>query len=273
MKILLTGHRGYLGSALTYWLQKRGHQILGIDVKDHPNSNILQIRPQDFPDFNPDVILNFAGISGVHACEAKPEDAWNVNAEAPQRLARLWKSARFIQASTATVYSDVDSVYKQSKFDAEEYLKADADDRDAHTIICRFGTVFGIFEGNTPRWDLPLHAMVRDAVRKGEITVENGLATRPWLSIHRLVSTVTDLAETDFDTPYDQVDLQELAEYNLNFIDIAKRIIQKLPAKIRYLPGGTSEGYSLPLLLTGGDDLIGPEILKVAHAVSPLQTP
>lgn len=266
MKILLTGHRGYLGSALTYWLQKRNHQILGIDVKDHPNSNILQIRPQDFPDFNPDAIVNFAGISGVSACEADPEGAWNVNAEAPQRLASLWKSAKFIQASTATIYSDINSVYKQSKLDAEDYLKSDADDRDAHTYLCRFGTVFGVFEGITDhiRWDLPLHAMVRAAVR-GEIVVENGSAVRPWLSIHRLVSTVTDLIETDLssDIAYDVVQLHELAEYNFTFRQIAEQIASHIHTRIRYLPGASSEGYSLPLLNTGAEDLIGPQILNL----------
>ena len=40
MKILITGHKGFVGRHFVKKLQKENHEIIGIDIKDESNPNV-----------------------------------------------------------------------------------------------------------------------------------------------------------------------------------------------------------------------------------------
>src|SRR5262245_3932154 len=298
MKVLLTGHRGYLGTNLLWHLEKNGHDILAIDCKDSPSSDIRFIRPTDFVlgaskgllnDYglwHPDVIVNFAGLSGVRACADSSDDAQFINAEGPARLAMLWGAPLFIQASTATVLSPDESVYRTSKLQAEENLKEVAHLRDGFTLICRFGTVFGLSPEvglKNFRWDLPLHHMIRTAKHSHKIELSNGDAVRPWLSIQRLCSVLMDLIENGLPGtgPDDEKrwHVLEFAEFNHPFRTIANLIQPHFDCAVHHLPGTESKGYSFKELLNTVPGAMEEEIKKLVatdippfdFVVSPLE--
>ena len=60
MRIMLTGHRGFIGSALLNRL-KKNNQIIGFDVKDGMDQDLLHCEfKEEF-----DLIIHLAGRSGV----------------------------------------------------------------------------------------------------------------------------------------------------------------------------------------------------------------
>ena len=59
MKILITGHRGYIGSRLLKKLNDLGHTVLGIDLKD--NESIIDC----LPDENYDYVFHLAAFPSV----------------------------------------------------------------------------------------------------------------------------------------------------------------------------------------------------------------
>ena len=88
MKILLTGHRGYIGSNLLKRLQ-RNNSVVGIDLKDgwdrdkYNNTQDLQTCKfnEEF-----DLIIHLAGKSGVRESLQDPEGYWMNNVEVSRRL-------------------------------------------------------------------------------------------------------------------------------------------------------------------------------------------
>ncbi len=62
-RCLVTGHRGYIGSALYKKLKELGHEVRGIDLFE--NHNILQ----DLKEYNPPMLGHFH----PHYSNFKPE--------------------------------------------------------------------------------------------------------------------------------------------------------------------------------------------------------
>lgn len=269
-KIIVTGSEGYLGSALvaaiTAWHPE--HELLPLDILHSPLEDIRTFdRGLIAKKWEPDVVLNFAGLSGVAACADHEGEAFQINADGPARLAIMFPQARFIQASTATLYSPIKSVYRDSKEAAEANLIDCAADREGPVYLCRFGTVFGSTWTKKIRWDLPLHAMVKDAVEKGEITVSNGNSSRPWLSIRRLV----DIILAHIVNPTEGCHQYDYAEYNCTFHEIAEVILTALPATARVnvtTPHG-GDGYRFKDLLVGATPSMEDEIRDLAALLTP----
>lgn len=247
-KILLTGSEGYLGSALLTALMVRNpeHDVLPLDIEHSIREDIRTFDPHLIQKgWQPDVIFNFAGLSGVAACADRESEAFEINADGPARLALMFPQARFIQASTATLYSPIKSVYRDSKEAAEANLIDCASDREGPIYLCRFGTVFGATWTKKIRWDLPLHKMIKDARETGFITV-TGDALRPWLSIRRLVDIVLSVGLGD-DKDLEPLTL-DFAEHNLTFLDIAARIIATLD-HVTLISDNKGVGYRIDPLL------------------------
>lgn len=274
-KIIVTGSEGYLGSAIVQALLARHpeHDILPLDSLNSPIEDIRTFdRSTIDRKWEPDVIFNFAGLSGVAACADHESEAFEINADGPARLAIMFPGARFVQASTATLYSPIPSVYRDSKQQAEANLIDCASDREGPIYLCRFGTVFGSTWTKKIRWDLPLHKMVKDAVETGIVTVSSGLSTRPWLSIRRLVDVVLSLGLGD-GSILEPLTL-DFAEYNLTFDEIAARILTVVPNSnlITLTPAGPS-GYKIEKLLDTSSSDAGRSMEDDIRDVAALLTP
>ena len=68
MKILLTGHLGFIGSRLYEKLVVDGHEVVGIDIKEGTDILTAELPKVDF-------VIHLAGIGGVRCgsyCELDP---------------------------------------------------------------------------------------------------------------------------------------------------------------------------------------------------------
>ena len=88
MHIMLTGHRGFIGSTLLRKLTKE-HSVVGFDLKDGWDRDNLN-NSQDLltcefkEEF--DLIIHLAGKSGVRESINDPAGYWRNNVEASKRL-------------------------------------------------------------------------------------------------------------------------------------------------------------------------------------------
>lgn len=193
MRICVTGHRGYIGSAFVDFAQRRLPEAkwLLVDKAAREEDDLLKADTvRRISEFKPEIIYNFAGASGEAQCK-RDSAAWDLNAKVPGMLLERGRPRILVQASTCSLYGLGDA-YTESKQYAENSLFGSGVGRAV--IAFRFGTVYGA-NPSTMRWDLPLHRMVRDAVEKQVISLPNVRLMRPWLKLQELCRVLTRVAQ------------------------------------------------------------------------------
>jgi len=129
MKILLTGSEGFIGQNLQKFL-KDTHQLICLDKKtgnDLINCDL---------DYNVDLVIHLAGLSGVRDSLDNPVDYWINNVVASHRLFKQFKNTRILYASSSTASEPWRNPYAMSKFYMEHIAPA-------NTLGMRFTTVYG----------------------------------------------------------------------------------------------------------------------------------
>ncbi len=118
MKILITGGHGQLGSDVSSLLG-RTHDVFSygsreLDISDREKLNsVLSIH-------QPDVLVNCAAYTAVDDCETKKEQAWKVNAEGPENLAKAMEAVR-----GRIIHISTDYVFDGNKPSTEGYNEDD----------------------------------------------------------------------------------------------------------------------------------------------------
>lgn len=205
MKVLVTGHQGYLGTVMVPILRDAGHDIVGLDsgyfaecvlgpALTDPATLAVDLRdvtPHHLAGF--DAVIHLAALSNDPLGALAPEITYDINHHASSRLARLAKDAgvsRFLYASTCSVYGSAGedlvnedaplrplTPYAESKVRVEDDAAAIADSRFA-PVFLRNATAFGF----SPRLraDIVLNNLVGYAVLTGEVRVlSDGTPWRP----------------------------------------------------------------------------------------------
>jgi dTDP-4-dehydrorhamnose reductase len=135
MRIVLTGHRGQLGTALQQGLE--GHEILGLDLPEHDIADPRTIVGT-VVQFQPDLVIHGAAMTNVDACEQDPDLAFRVNTLGTQNMALACGrcAAAMVHVSTNDIFDGTlgrpyyewdtaspQSVYARSKAAAEFYVR------------------------------------------------------------------------------------------------------------------------------------------------------
>ena len=130
MHIMLTGHRGYIGSRLLTRLKKE-NSVVGFDLKDGQDLKTCELNE------NFDLIIHLAGKSGVRESITDPGGYWRNNVEVSKRIFARYPDTRILYASSSSAYEPDLNPYAASKFIVEE-----AAERFPNTLGMRFHTVY-----------------------------------------------------------------------------------------------------------------------------------
>lgn len=209
MRILVTGHDGYIGTVLVPLLVERGFEVVGLDsflfadcgVSEQPYSIeevCKDIRDIDISDFEGiDVVIHLAGLSNDPLGSLSPDITMEINHRAAVKTARLAKQAgvkRFIFSSTCSVYgaagqdmvdetSDLNPVtpYAVAKLYAEQEILALGDDNFC-PVALRHATAFGA--SPKVRFDLVVNNLVAWAISTHQVLLKSdGMPWRPLVHV------------------------------------------------------------------------------------------
>lgn len=155
MKILITGHRGFVGRETQSLLESEGHKVIGYDLMDGQDiRDAIQFR--EFVQLNkPDRILHLAATARFEEADKDPESAFETNANGTRNVAIVAGDFHIplVFSSTGSVYMPVwrempmtedfqargNSVYGCSKYLGECYVRRYANP----WIILRYGHLYG----------------------------------------------------------------------------------------------------------------------------------
>ncbi len=262
MKVLVTGHDGYIGSVMVPVLQAAGHEVIGMDTRffsDDPTippGNILLDYRQDIREAVDGVfkgieaVIHLAALSNDPLGELNPELTFEINHRASLRLARMAKSAgvqRFLYASTCSIYGVSDHAelateetrlepltpYARSKLLVEADL-AELADESFSLVYLRNATAFGW----SPRFrsDLVLNNLACWAYATGEIRIlSDGTPWRPVVHVRDIANAFAAALSAPRDAIHNQAFNVGLNDENYQVRQLAEIVQQAFPdARITY---------------------------------------
>jgi nucleoside-diphosphate-sugar epimerase len=256
MKVLVTGHKGYIGTILTPMLITRGHEVIGLDSDlyrhctfgdDPPAVTEIKkdIRDIELADMSGlDSVIHLAGLSNDPLGDLDPDLTYEINHKASVRLAQLAKKAdvkRFVFSSSCSTYGAAGedmineeapfnpvTPYGRSKVMAEKDLAGLAD-ADFSPVYLRSATAYGL--SPRLRFDLVLNNLVAWAYTTGRIHLKSdGTPWRPIVHIEDISRAFTAVLEAPRDVIHNQAFNVGSNDQNYQIIDIAKSLKNLMPA-------------------------------------------
>ena len=255
MRVLLTGHRGYIGTVLAGVLHHARHEVVGLDcdlfsgcdfgrVRDGLPSFEMDLREVEFVD-----LLSFEAVVHLAALPEDPEGTldeaatWEVNRDATIRLAECCKKAgvgRFLFASTCAVYgagrgepqaedspTEPLTPYARAKLECEQALRELADGSFV-PVILRNGTVYGV--SPRLRLDTVVNDFVGSAVTRGRVEVQtDGGAWRPFVHVEDVARAYTAVLTAGDEAVGGETFNVAATEENHRVIDVADLVTDLVP--------------------------------------------
>lgn len=159
MRILVTGHLGYIGSHLVPLLNARGHEVVGVDVKDGEAHDIASVCSDLTSVYGAmavygvmpcDAVVHLAAQCVVGESLSDPLSCWHTNAAGTRQVLHAitfpGKAAfrgRFVLASTLLARHPESSPYAASKLACEHMVIAAARTHGFSAACLRLGNVAG----------------------------------------------------------------------------------------------------------------------------------
>jgi nucleoside-diphosphate-sugar epimerase len=255
MRVLVTGHRGYLGSVLTSVLRHNRFEVAGLDCDFYEGCDFgrvqervpcfrSDVRDVEFTDLlSFDVVVHLAGLTDDASADHDSNLIEEINSEATVRLAHCCKQAgvtRFLFASSCSVYgrggpelfteespTNPLTPYAKSKLACETILGQLAD-KSFFPISLRLGTAYGV----SPRMrvDTVVNEFVGAALTARRIDMKTtGSEWRPLVHVEDVARAFAALLVVPPHGTGSQVFNVVPPDENHRIIDVADQVTESFP--------------------------------------------
>jgi nucleoside-diphosphate-sugar epimerase len=265
LRVLVTGHNGYIGSVLVPILEGAGHDVAGLDsdlfesCTFGPNghhieslkADVRDVEADDFAGF--DAVIHLAAVCNDPVGNLNPQATYDINHLASVRVAEKAKEAgitRFLFASSCSLYGKAGeamltenagfapvTAYGRSKVLAEQDISDLADDSFSPTYL-RNATAFGA----SPRLraDVVVNNLVGYAHTTGEILIQSdGTPWRPLVHVEDISNAFLAVLHAPRELVHNEAFNVGASSENYRIRELAEMVAEVVPgARAAFAEGG-----------------------------------
>jgi len=255
MRVLITGHKGYIGTVMAPLIANAGHQVVGLDsdlfeqctfggeLREFPSvrKDLRDVEHKDLQGF--DAVIHLAGLSNDPLGNLNPDLTYDINHHASVRLARLAKEVgvkRFLFSSSCSTYGAAgDKIldetaefnpvtpYGHSKVLVEQEVSK-LEGPNFSPVYLRNATAYGV--SPRLRFDLVLNNLTAWAFTTGRVYIKSdGSPWRPIVHIEDISRAFLVALEAPQDLIHNQAFNVGRSEENYQIRDLANIVEDTVP--------------------------------------------